>query len=149
MFRKQIGGARRQGFSLLEVMVVLVIIAMIAGMVAVSVRGKMVSARQNVAKAEIATLVQAVEQYFLQTGRYPTNDQGLEVLAQPLESTGDSLIKRVPVDPWGEPYKYSNPGPNNEPFEIISYGADGTPGGDGGNQDIVSSELGERPSQNA
>ena len=121
----------RGGFSLVEVMVVVVIIGMLAGAVAVGVKSYMSSARVNRARSDIATIVDAVESYALENG-YPGNDRGLEVL--PLKNR---------TDPWGRPYQYNNPGQENQPFEVFTFGADGKPGGDGEDADIYSWQLGE------
>lgn len=129
------------GFSLLEVMVVLVIIGLVAGIITVNVRGRMMLAKQNVAKAEIAAIVDAVEQFQLLYSRYPTNDEGLEILTQPTDRMPEPLLSgSAPVDPWNNPYAYNSPG-LDEPFEVISYGADGQEGGEGADRDIVSWDL--------
>ncbi|MBI1335793.1 MAG: prepilin-type N-terminal cleavage/methylation domain-containing protein [Phycisphaera sp.] len=119
----------RAGFSLIEVMVVVVIIGLLAGAVAIKVTGYMDTAKVNRAKSDIATIVDAIEAEYLSKSRYPTNDEGLSGL--PLKNT---------KDPWGRPYEYNSPG-RNGPFEVISLGADGRPGGDGINADISSDGL--------
>jgi len=119
------------GFSLIEVMVVVVIIGMLAGAVAIKVTGYMDTAKINRAKSDIATIVDAIEAYYLSNSRYPSNDEGLENL--PLKNR---------KDPWGRPYEYNSPG-RDEPFEVISFGADGREGGQDINADIYSWQLGE------
>ena len=121
----------RQGFSLIEIMVVVVIMGMLAGAVAVGVNQYMDTAKTNRAKSDIATIVDAVEAYKLTKGRYPSSNEGLEPL--PLKSE---------LDPWGRPYGYNNPG-QDEPFEVYTLGADGRDGGEGIEADIYSWQLGD------
>ncbi|MCC5828823.1 MAG: type II secretion system major pseudopilin GspG [Phycisphaeraceae bacterium] len=131
----------RRGFNLVEMMVVLVLIGLLAGLVTVNVRSYMVTGRQNAAKAEIRTLANAIETFNTLHGRYPTNDEGLEILTSSGPRQPERLIDRVPLDPWGNPYQYNSPGRNGEPFEIISFGADGRPGGAPGSADAEISSL--------
>ncbi len=133
----------RGGFSLIEIMVVLVIIGLLAGVVTLNVRGYLAKAKQNTARMEIATLSNALESYYTSTDRYPTNEEGLEVLTKKSDWQPEPLIKQVPVDPWGRGYFYNNPG-KSEPYEVISLGADGREGGEGADADIVSSDLKEK-----
>ena len=124
--------AHARGFSLIEIMVVVVIMGMLAGAVAVGVNQYMDTAKINRAKSDIATIVDAVESYKLTKGRYPTSDEGLSVL--PLKNE---------LDPWGQPYGYNNPGQDNEPFEVYTLGADARDGGEGIDADLYSWQLGE------
>lgn len=128
------------GFSLLEVMVVLVIIGLIAGLVTINVRSRMIVAKQSAAKTEIATLVEALETYYTIEGRYPTNDEGIEALAETTERLPEPLLDTVPNDPWNRPYEYLSPG-QERPYELVSLGADGAEGGEGADADILSWEL--------
>lgn len=121
-----------RGFSFIEIMVVVVIIGLLAGAVVVKVGGYMETAKTNRAKSDIATIVDAVEAYHLQNGRYPTNEEGLKNL--PLKNR---------TDPWGNAYEYNCPG-HTEPFEVVSFGADGREGGDGADADISSAQLEEK-----
>lgn len=132
----------RHGFSLVEIMIVIVIIGMLAGAVTVNVRSYIVRAKQNAARQEIATLVHAIETFYSIYDRYPTNEEGLAVLCRPLDKIPESLLSAEPIDPWGRPYQYNCPGAKN-PYEIVSYGADGREGGDGANTDINSANLRE------
>ena len=125
------------GFTLLELMVVLVILGLLAGMVSVRTRSYLVAGKQNTAKVEIAKIVDALEAYYAVYNHYPTNEEGLAILASKSEKFPDGLLNKVPVDPWGNPYVYNYPGKNG-PFEIMSYGADGQEGGEGEDADIVS-----------
>lgn len=134
------GGARGGGFSLMEVLVVLGIIGLILGIVAVNVMGSFRGARHDTAAAQVNTIVQAIDLFYLEHGRYPTTEEGIEVLTRPSAKTGEPLMKAVPKDPWGRAYEYNSPG-LDAPYEVISYGADGQEGGDGDAADIVSSRL--------
>ena len=131
---------RAAGFSLLEIMVVLVIIGMLAGLVVINVRSRMVIARQSAAKAELATLAEALESYYMIYGQYPTNDQGIDALTKKTEKLPEPLIERLPKDPWGRPYVYITPA-HDRPYEVICLGADGAEGGDGADADLSSANL--------
>ena len=122
----------RPGFSFIEIMVVVVIIGLLAGAVAMKVTGYMDTAKVNRAKSDIAVIVNAVEARYLETSRYPANEEGLEEL--PLKNR---------TDPWGNPYQYNSPGQDDEPFEVFSFGADAREGGEGIHRDIYSWQLGD------
>ena len=130
-------------FSLIEIMVVLVIIGLLAGVVTLNVRHSLVSAKQHTARMEIATLVDALEMYYTTYGKYPSNDQGLDVLTKPSEKIDEALVQQMPIDPWGNPYQYNQPG-RSGPFEVICFGADGRDGGDGADKDITNESLKEQ-----
>lgn len=134
---------QRRGFSLVELMVVIVIIGLLAGTATVSVRSYLIRSKQNVAKSEIATLVQALETYYAEYDRYPPTDEGLEVLREPSDAFPDGLLSRLPKDPWDRPYDYLNPG-REAAYEVICYGADGREGGKGADKDFSSATLGDR-----
>jgi general secretion pathway protein G len=125
--------ARGRGFSLLEILVVVVIIGMLAGAVGWKVSDYMSTARVNRAKSDIATIVDAVEAHQVTHGRYPTNDEGLGKL--PLKNR---------LDPWGYPYEYNYPGENGD-FDVFSLGRDNRPGGEGEDADIFAADLGKAP----
>ena len=127
---------RRNGFTLVELMVVIVIIGLLATVVMINVLPSQDKAMTTKARADIATLGQAMEMYRLDNMRYPPS---LEALAQPRPSGGGAYVRNLPQDPWGRPYQLSVPGPNNTPFDIVSLGADGTPGGQNENADIRAS----------
>lgn len=133
---------KRRGFSLVELIVVMVILGMLAGLVAMNTRGTLFKSKQQVAKSEIATIVNALEIYYANEGRYPTANEGLEVLAEDSDSFPGGILKKLPRDPWKNPYEYLVPG-NEDPFEVICLGADGREGGDGENSDLSSETLGE------
>jgi general secretion pathway protein G len=128
------------GFTLLELLVVVVIIGLLAGFVAPRYFGQVGKSEVNVAKAQIDALEKALDQYRLDTGRYPSAELGLNALinrpANEPKWNGPYLRKGVPLDPWGRPYLYRIPGEKGE-FDLISYGKDGQPGGGGENSDIV------------
>lgn len=132
----------RCGFTLVELMVVIVIIGLLAGVVTFSVRGYLITSKQNIAKMEISKVVQALETYYTIFDRYPSNEEGLTVLAQASEKFPDGILTKVPRDPWGSPYQYNSPG-RSVPYEVISYGADHREGGDSGDRDISNVELGD------
>lgn len=128
---------RANGFTLVELMVVIVIIGLLATVVMINVLPSQDKAMVTKARADIATLSQAMEMYRLDNMRYPPS---LEALAQPRPSGGGGYVRNLPKDPWGRPYSMTAPGPNGSPFEIASLGADGTPGGQDENADIRGSE---------
>ena len=133
--------ARGGGFTLIELLVVVVIIGVLAGFVAPRYFGQVGKSEINVARAQIDALEKALDQYKLDTGRYPTMEQGLKALverpaAEP-KWAGPYLRKEVPLDPWGKSYVYRVPGEKSD-YELVSYGRDGQPGGSGENADIAS-----------
>lgn len=130
----------RIGFTLVEVMVVIVLIGLLAGAVAVGTRSYLIAGKQAVAKLEISRICQALETYYSAYDRYPTNDEGLEVLARPTDKFPAALLSDVPKDPWGNRYEYFQPG-RESVYEVISYGADGREGGSGPDRDISSAQL--------
>lgn len=139
-----------QGFTLVEVLVVIAIISLLAGVVLLNIAPQIGMGSQAAAKAQIQVLSSAVVTYRMAHGRYPTQPQGLEALVRKPEiepipenyPDGGYLNSRtLPLDPWKRPYIYLCPGRQREPFEIISYGADGEPGGTGANADISSAEI--------
>ncbi|QDV88866.1 Type II secretion system protein G precursor [Stieleria magnilauensis] len=130
----------RRGFSLVELIVVMVILGMLAGLVAVRTRGYLVNSRKNAVKAEIATIVNALETYRIDQGRYPTEDEGLEILREETETWPEGFLTKMPVDPWKNPYLYFV---SEEGVEVVSLGADGREGGDGEDADFSSAMLEE------
>ena len=137
-------GARRitidvSGFTLLELLVVIVIIGLLAGYVAPRYFSQVGKSEIQVAKAQIDALDKALDQYRLDLRRYPTADEGLQALvtkpANEPNWNGPYLKKAVPNDPWGRPYIYRVPGQKSE-FDLLSYGRDGKPGGSGEDADI-------------
>lgn len=138
------GGRGQQGFTLIEIMVVVVILGILAAMVVPKVLDRPDQARATAAKQDVSGLMQALKLYRLDHGTYPSMNQGLNVLverpADAKNSNWRSYLERLPNDPWGRPYHYLNPGANGE-VDIFSLGADGQPDGDGVNADIGSWQL--------
>ncbi len=132
--------APRSGFSLTELMVVMVIMGILATTVALAMGGFTDSARKTKAIAEIATYVNAIDAFYAVQGRYPTNDEGLAVLAAKNKLSPSGYVKKITKDPWGHPYVYRAPGKAG-PFEILSYGGDRKEGGIDVNSDISSDNL--------
>jgi general secretion pathway protein G len=133
---------RHSGFTLIELMVVLVIIGVLAALIVPNVLNRADDARVTAAKTDVGNLMQALKLYRLDNQRYPTPEQGLQALVlQP--TTGPAplnwkpYIDKLPNDPWGRPYQYMNPGVKGE-IDVLSLGADGQPGGEGKNADIGS-----------
>ena len=128
-------------------MAVLALMALLAGIVTVSVRPLLSRGKQNAARTEISNICSALESFYSVEGRYPTNDEGLAQLTQKTDRIPEPLLANLPVDPWGRPYQYLQPGRNSRPYEVISYGADGREGGQGADADICSWNLREAPSR--
>jgi general secretion pathway protein G len=133
---------RRNGFSLPELMVVIVIIGLLAGVATISVRGYLVRGKQNIAKMEIAKICEALDAFYAHFDRYPTTEEGIAVLAAKTTAFPDGLLSKVPNDPWGYRYEYIVPG-SSGPYEVICYGGDHRQGGTGGDTDISSVDLGQ------
>ncbi len=130
---------RSAGFTLIEVMVVVVIIGVLATLVLPRVLNRTDDAYQAAVKSDIQALTSAFKLYKLDNFNYPTTDQGIEALvSQPGGAKNwkqGGYVDQLPTDPWGNPYQYLSPGRNGE-FDVWSYGADGQPGGEGANADI-------------
>ena len=139
--------SRSRGFTLLEVMVVVVILGILAALVVPKIISRPDEARVIAAKQDILSLMQALKLYRLDNQRYPTTEQGLQALiVQPATTplppnwkTG-GYVERLPKDPWGNPYQYLSPGLRGE-IDVFSFGADGVSGGEGNDADIGSWAL--------
>jgi general secretion pathway protein G len=137
----------QRGFTLIEIMVVVVIMGILAALVVPKLMGRTDDARITAAKQDIATLMQALKLYKLDNQRYPTTEQGLQALvAKPTSGPAANgwktggYIDKLPKDPWGGQYQYLSPGVKGE-VDVFSYGADGQPGGAGNDADIGSWDL--------
>jgi general secretion pathway protein G len=132
------------GFTLIELMVVLVIIGVLAALIVPNVLDRADDARVTAARTDVNNLMQALKLYKLDNQRYPTSEQGLQALRAkpttgPIPGNWKSYLDKLPNDPWGRPYQYMNPGVKAE-VDVLSFGADGQPGGEGKNADIGSWE---------
>jgi general secretion pathway protein G len=130
------------GFTLIELMVVLVIIGVLAALIVPNVLDRAEDARATAAKTDVNNLMQALKLYKLDNQRYPTSEQGLQALvakpaAPPVPPNWKPYVDKLPNDPWGRPYQYLNPGVRGE-IDVMSLGADGEPGGEGKNADVGS-----------
>ena len=137
----------QNGFTLLEVMVVVVILGILAALVVPKIISRPDDARVIAAKQDIASLLQALKLYRLDNQRYPATEQGLQALVArpssapvPTNWKAGGYLERLAKDPWGNPYQYLNPGLRGE-IDIFSFGADGAPGGEGNDADIGSWSL--------
>jgi len=142
--------SRKAGFSFVELLVVILIISILATTVTLVVRNLPAKARIAKSRTDVALLAQAIDTYNAEQGRLPTAEQGLMALCRipelppvPRNYPPEGYLNRldVPVDPWGNPYVYVIPGPEGKPFEVLSYGGDGEPGGTGEDADISSLRL--------
>lgn len=136
-----------RGFTLIEIMVVVIILGVLAALIVPKVMGRPDEARVTAARQDISTLMQALKIYRLDNQRYPSTEQGLAALVQ--KPTGEPLarnwkpggyLERLPNDPWDHPYQYLNPGVHGE-IDVLSLGADGQPGGEAMDADIGSWSL--------
>ncbi len=140
---------KQRGFTLLELMIVIVILGILGAVVAPQMMDEPDKARVVQAKMQLENLSTAVKKFYLDNAFYPTTEQGLEALVEP-PSTGrlpknypaNGYISKIPQDPWGNDYVYTSPG-RRTPFEIMSFGADGVEGGEGFDADICNADVPE------
>lgn len=137
-----------RGFTLIEIMVVVVILGILAAVVVPRFLSRPDEARVTKAKVDMKSIEEALGLFKLDHGFYPSTDQGLKALVEkpqtgriPDRYPEESYLKKVPRDPWNNPYVYLSPGVHSRSFDLISYGADGQPGGEGFDADINSWEL--------
>ena len=137
------------GFTLIEIMVVIAILAILAVIVMPKLVGRTDDARITAAKVQIKNIEEGLHLYKLDNGLYPSTEQGLEALVHaptigviPKNWKEGGYLPKVPLDPWGNPFIYLAPGQDSAPYELVSYGADGEEGGDGPAADIRSSDMG-------
>ena len=134
----------RSGFTLIEIMVVMMIIGLLMALVGPNLMGSAKKAEKQAARIQLENLGAALDTFRLDVGRYPSTQEGLAALRQRPFGVdrwdGPYLKKEVPKDPWDRPYLYRSPGDGGRPYDIVTLGADGGPGGDGDNRDITSWE---------
>lgn len=133
---------KQRGFTLIEIMVVVIIIGVLGALIVPNVMGRANDARVSAAKSDITALANALELYQLDNNQVPSTDQGLDALVskpsgapEPRKWNAGGYIKRLPKDPWGNDYLYLSPGADNS-YDLYSWGADGAEGGEGQNADI-------------
>jgi general secretion pathway protein G len=136
---------RAVGFTLVEVMVVVIILGVLAALIVPRVIGRTDEARAVAARQDVAAIMQALKLYRLDNGRYPSSEQGLQALVskptlEPLPSNWKSYLDRLPKDPWGHPYQMLNPGIHGE-IDVFTLGADAQAGGSGADADVGSWDL--------
>jgi len=136
---------RTRGFTLVEIMVVVVILGILAVLIVPRVVGRTDEARIVAAKQDVAAIMQALKLYRLDNGRYPTTEQGIAALvtkpqSDPVPANWQKYLDRVPKDPWGNVYQYLNPGVRGE-IDVFTLGADARPGGSGPDADVGSWDL--------
>jgi len=134
----------RRGFTLIELMVVILILSILAALIIPRLVSHTAQAKVAKAASDIATLSSLLQQYQLDNGKFPATEDGLQALVtQPSDASnwkGPYTTKGIPHDPWGADYVYQSPGPAGQDFLITSYGSDGQPGGDGDAQDVTSDD---------
>ena len=132
--------ANQKGFTLIELLIVMIILGLLAALVAPRMFGKIGTSKQKAAKSQISLFETALDTYRLDVGEFPTSEQGLQALREKPSDVdnwdGPYLPKEIPKDPWGNPYEYRHPGEHGD-YDIISYGADGQPGGEDEDADVV------------
>jgi general secretion pathway protein G len=141
---------RQSGFTLIEIMVVVVILAVLGALVVPKILENVDKARVTRAASDIRAIETALDLYRLDNFKYPTSEQGLQALVkQPADPSitnyrSEGYLPAVPKDPWNNPYVYASPGADGRPYEITTYGKDGKPGGEGYDADISSTSLDQR-----
>ena len=136
---------QRRGMTLVEILAVVIILGLVAGLLALNFSGAFGKAKHETAKAGIGILTQRLEMYNMEHGSYPGSDVGLAVLSDGHATPSASYYLNPDqlIDPWGNAYQYSAPGPDGHPYIVISFGEDGLQGGEGNDRDIRSTNLRE------
>lgn len=141
---RRIRGPDERGMTLIEIIVVIVVLGILAGVVGTQVFGRVGESRTQVARTQIEQFATQLDLYRLDNGRYPTTEQGLAALRErptappePRAWKGPYARKEIPLDPWGNPYVYRSPGEHGA-YDLLSLGADGREGGEGEDSDVVS-----------
>jgi general secretion pathway protein G len=141
---------RQSGFTLIEIMVVVVILAVLGALVVPNILGKVDKARITAAQTDIKSIGTALDLYRLDNFKYPTTEQGLQALVkQPADPTitnypAGGYLHTLPKDPWGNVYLYASPGTDGRDYDLMSYGRDGKPGGEGPDADISNATLDQK-----
>jgi general secretion pathway protein G len=141
---------RQSGFTLIEIMVVVVILAVLGALVVPNILGKVDKARITAAQTDIKSIGTALDLYRLDNFKYPTTEQGLQALVkQPADPTitnypAGGYLHTLPKDPWGNVYLYGSPGTDGRDYDLMSYGRDGKPGGEGPDADISNATLDQK-----
>lgn len=140
---KQTTKVCRRAMTFVELLAVLVILGLVAGVFTLSIAGRFNQSKRELAKSQLGLINGQVQTYYTQRSQWPSADQGLSVLTTPNASPSDAFFvgEDQLTDPWGNPFYIVVPGPDGHPYELISYGADGQPGGINENQDLSSLSL--------
>lgn len=141
------GSQKMSGFTLIEIMVVMVILGLLVAVVAPNIMGRSDQAKVTIAKTQMSNIANALDLYRLDNSQYPSTQQGLGALVrrpsgypEPRNWNPDGYLKNIPEDPWGNRYQYISPG-STGPYDLYSYGADGREGGTDDAEDIFSNDL--------
>ncbi len=131
---------QRGAFSLVELIVVIVIVGLLASLVAIRTRSYLIASKQNAARAEISLIIKALETFYADQARYPSNEEGIAILVEGTAAFPDGFLTKIPQDPWKRDYEYVSPAESG-PYEVICLGEDGKEGGERGAADISSEEI--------